>query len=88
MEKATDYFKENWFTLVLYLVLFNWLFTILMESWGLFLFTVSAGIALNFLSKKVFLLHKGGPIPWYGSPIFYVSLVFILGWAFWYGVNT
>ena len=75
--------KENWFLGLILLLVLNWLLGILNEPKGVIILCATFGIYLfgSYLSKKVFHLSRKGPIPWYGSPIFWlagISLVLVV----------
>ena len=90
MENGINYLKENWVSVLIYLIAFSWVVSILDQPHGVLILAVTVVfvIAFEFLSKKVFKLHKKGPIPWYGSPILWVGGIFLCILVFWYAVHT
>lgn len=84
MNKGINYLKENWATMLIFLVFFNWILSLLLEPWRILILSLSTALSLIFswLSKKVLKLHKSGPIPWYGSPILWLSLFIVVAWIF------
>lgn len=90
MENGIKYLKENWLLVLFYLVLFSWVISIAFETWGLLILasTVILVLIFEYLSKKVFKLHKKGPIPWYGSPIIWVGGIVFAAWIYWCAIHT
>lgn len=90
MKSALRYLKENWLKGVFTLILISWIVNIVAEPFGLLILiaTVLLVLVASFLSKKVFKLDRKGPIPWYGSPLFWVSIAFLLAWGFRHISNT
>ena len=90
MENGMNYLKQNWLSILIYLIVFIWVASILNQPHGLLVLalTVILIVAFELLSKKVFKLHKKGPIPWYGSSILWVSGTMLCVLVFWYTIHT
>ena len=90
MENGINYLKENWGLVLIYFIGFGWLANIIDQPYGFLILAVTVVfvVVFQFLSKKVFKLHKKGPIPWYGSPILWVGGIFFCVWGVWYAVHT
>ena len=90
MENGMNYLKQNWLPILIYLIVFIWVASILNQPHGLLVLalTVILIVAFELLSKKVFKLHKKGPIPWYGSSILWVGGTMLCVLVFWYAIHT
>ncbi|MBL4630102.1 MAG: hypothetical protein JKY14_02745 [Paraglaciecola sp.] len=90
MKKGLIYIKENWLAGIFILIAVNWLIGIVMDPWGIvtLIGTLALVVVGSFLSKRIFKLNNNGPIPWYGSPILWISIVFVCVIAYWYASNT
>ena len=90
MENGINYLKRNWVSVLIYLIVFSWVASILNQPHGLLILvlTVTLVLTFEFLSKKVFKLHKKGAIPWYGSPILWVGGIMLCVLVFWYATHT
>ena len=71
--------KENWVVGFFLIIFINWILGILSEPQGLAVLIATAVVYFvsGFLSTKVFKLSSRGPIPWYGSPLFWVAIPII-----------
>ena len=90
MENGINYLKQHWVSVLIYLVVFSWVASIVNQPHGLLILAITVILVAVFelLSKKVFKLHKKGPMPWYGSPIIWVGgIMFGIG-VFWYAIHT
>jgi hypothetical protein len=79
MKNVFIYIKENWVIGFFLIIFLNWILGILREPQGIAILISSAAVYFLacFLSTKVFKLNSRGPIPWYGSPLFWVAIPII-----------
>jgi hypothetical protein len=79
MKNLYLYIKENWVAGFFLVIFLNWILGIFNEPQGIavLIATVVVYFVAGFLSTKVFKLSRRGPISWYGSPLFWVTIPII-----------
>jgi hypothetical protein len=75
-----QYINKNWPQLIFWFVLLNWALGMIKQPFGVLILggTIALYFIAGYLSKKVFRLDKGGQIPWYGSPVFWLGMMVLL----------
>jgi len=69
--------RKYWIEIAVMVLVVLWAISVVSQPFGLFILPASIALVAvcSFLSRKMLFLHKQGPLPWYGSPIFWVGLL-------------